>query len=70
MEVTTCTIMYNASLDLLNIDLQDNYKFKERILGEQALLAFLTRPLWDFGENIKRRLHSSFFRIQIYIDIL
>lgn len=32
--------MYNASLDLLKIDLQDNYKFNKRFLGEQTLLTF------------------------------
>lgn len=32
--------MYNASVDLLKINLQDNYKFKKRFLGEQTLLTF------------------------------
>lgn len=40
MEVTTCAIMYNASIDLLNINLQDNYKFNKRFLGDQTLSAF------------------------------
>lgn len=40
MEVKTCTIMYNASADLLKINLQDNYKFKKRFLSEQTLLTF------------------------------
>lgn len=48
MEVTTCTIMYNASLDLLNINLQDNYKFKKRFLGEKALLAFFNETPMGF----------------------
>lgn len=48
MEVTTCTIMYNASLDLLNIKLQDNYKFKKRFLGEQALPAYFDETLMGF----------------------
>lgn len=32
--------MYNASLDLLKINLQDNYMFNKRFLGEQTLLTF------------------------------
>ncbi len=40
MEVKTCSIMYNASVDLLKINLHDNYKFKKRFLGEQTLLTF------------------------------
>ena len=40
MEVKTCSIMYNASVDLLKINLQDNYKFNKRFLGEQTLLTF------------------------------
>ncbi len=40
MEVKTCSIMYNASVDLLKINLQDNYKFKKRFLSEQTLLTF------------------------------
>ena len=40
MEIKTCSIMYNASLDLLKINLQDNYKFNKRFLGEQTLLTF------------------------------
>lgn len=32
--------MYNASVDLLKINLHDNYKFKKRFLGEQTLLTF------------------------------
>ena len=40
MEVKTCSIMYNASVDLLKINLQDNYKFYKRFLGEQTLLTF------------------------------
>lgn len=45
MEVTTCAIMYNASIDLLNIDLQDNYKFNKRFLGDQTLAAFFDETL-------------------------
>lgn len=40
--------MYNASFDLLDINLQDNYKFKKRFLGEQALLAFFDEKLMEF----------------------
>ena len=40
MEIKTCSIMYNASVDLLKINLQDNYKFNKRFLGEQTLLTF------------------------------
>ncbi len=45
MEVTTCSIMYNASVDLLKINLQDNYKFNKRFLGEQTLLTFFDETL-------------------------
>lgn len=45
VNVKTCTIMYNASADLLKINLQDNYKFNKRFLGEQTLLTFFDETL-------------------------
>ena len=38
MEVRTCAILYNASFDLLNINLQNNYKFEKRYLGDTQLI--------------------------------
>lgn len=40
MKIKTCAILYNTSFDLLDLNLQNNYKFVKHFLGEQELLSF------------------------------
>lgn len=48
MEVRTCAILYNASFDLLNVNLQNNYKFEKRYLGDIQLIDFFDETLFGF----------------------
>lgn len=48
MEVKTCAVLYNASFDLLNVNLQNNYKFEERYLGDNQLIDFFDETLFGF----------------------
>ena len=47
-KVKTRAILYNASSDLLNVTLQDNYQFEKRYLGDLQLIKFFDETLLGF----------------------